>query len=194
MASLWEKKRDLSVYERGTRHSHTRRCRESGYCDRVVDARRACANDGIGRGDDDVPRLARRLRGEPRRVERRCVRGSLYGARCTNAVHCAFEVVEHVLVADAKDAPAEASERDVPSLVLVCTRIVTGAVDLDDEAGFGAGEVGDAFALALDPPLRVGAASALSHGSVRGRPRLSEQAPSAHRARTAKGARRPGGK
>jgi hypothetical protein len=52
---------------------------------------------------------------------------------------------------------------------------------------------GGKSALALDPPLRIGAASEVSYGSVCGCARVGEQASSAHLARAAEpGRRRPG--
>src|SRR5882724_1078325 len=61
----------------------------------------------------------------------------------------AVEVVEDLLVREAKDAEALAFEPGCPGLVLVNSCFMRGAVDLDDQAGRQADEVNDVAAEAV---------------------------------------------
>lgn len=54
-----------------------------------------------------------------------------------------LEILEHVLIRDAEDCPAQLDEQLIPPRIRPCAVLVIRTIDLDDEADLGAGEVHD---------------------------------------------------
>jgi hypothetical protein len=60
-----------------------------------------------------------------------------------NSLHDNLDVLEHLVLLHAQDAPAEAVKDAVSMSIVAAPALVVRAIELDDEAALGAGEVGD---------------------------------------------------
>ena len=133
---------------------------------------------GPGPGQGNVPEHRRHVSSEARRRGAGARRSGPSGG-LGDASDDAIEIREDLLLTDAEDAPTEPGEGAVPRGVPSLAAVVVAAVDLDDEAHGGAGEVADEGA---DDELTAEGEAGLGAGEPAPEPLLGAGGSEAHAA------------